>query len=243
MKLRQLESLLQPVEAFDKPKLELEQYPTSAHLASLMLFTAESSFGDIQDRRVIDLGTGPGTLAIGAAMLGASDVVGIDVDPDALEVAQRNLVELEAEEEVDLILADVARVPSMFAIPERVADAGGAVCNTVVMNPPFGTRAKGADVMFLQTALRLCDTAVYSLHKSSTRAHLARKAQEWGVDFRVLAEMKFDVPKMYKFHKKDSVDIAVDFVRLSHRPKPGPGPGPGVQATSASSGPGTGGHN
>ena len=30
----------------------------------------------------------------------------------------------------------------------------------------------------------------------------------------VIAELKFDVPKLYKFHKKDSVDVAVDVLRL-----------------------------
>lgn len=34
-------------------------------------------------------------LSIGAAMLGASHVIGIDVDPDALEVAQANVSEYE----------------------------------------------------------------------------------------------------------------------------------------------------
>lgn len=63
-----------------------------------------------------------------------------------------------------------------------------------------------------------------------------KKAKEWGVDCEVLAELKvgyfawyplsntdrscgcqFDVPMMYKFHKKKSVDIAVDFLRFGKR--------------------------
>ena len=42
------------------------------------------------------------------------------------------------------------------------------------MNPPFGTRHKGADVAFLRAAFRLARGSVYSLHKSSTRAHLQK---------------------------------------------------------------------
>ena len=41
--------------------------------------------------RVIDVGTGSGILAIGAALLGAKDVVAIDIDPIAVKVAQENI--------------------------------------------------------------------------------------------------------------------------------------------------------
>lgn len=42
--------------------------------------------------------------------------------------------------------------------------------DTVIMNPPFGTKHNaGMDLRFLETAFGLARTAVYSLHKSSTR--------------------------------------------------------------------------
>ena len=41
--------------------------------------------------RVIDVGTGSGILAIGAALTGASSVVAIDIDPDAVKVAAENV--------------------------------------------------------------------------------------------------------------------------------------------------------
>ena len=40
---------------------------------------------------VIDVGTGSGILAIGAAMLGAKDVLAIDIDPTAVKVARENV--------------------------------------------------------------------------------------------------------------------------------------------------------
>ena len=59
------------VQPFDRPRIELEQYPTGAHLASRVLYTADMTFGDIQDAHVVDLGCGAGVLSIGAALLGA----------------------------------------------------------------------------------------------------------------------------------------------------------------------------
>lgn len=40
---------------------------------------------------IIDVGTGSGILAIGAALLGAGHVLAVDIDPDAVKVAQENV--------------------------------------------------------------------------------------------------------------------------------------------------------
>ena len=41
--------------------------------------------------KMLDIGTGSGILAIAAARLGAKDVVAVDIDPDAVRVAQENV--------------------------------------------------------------------------------------------------------------------------------------------------------
>ena len=43
---------------------------------------------EMQGRRVLDIGTGSGVLAMAAAFGGASDVLGLDVDQDAIEAAR-----------------------------------------------------------------------------------------------------------------------------------------------------------
>ena len=65
MKRKQLESFLEDVDQFSAPKMELEQYPTDPHLAASVLFTAQSSYGDLEDKCVLDLGAGCGVLSIG----------------------------------------------------------------------------------------------------------------------------------------------------------------------------------
>ena len=91
--------------------------------------------------------------------------------------------------------------------------------STVLMNPPFGTKNNaGIDVAFLRAALSLARTnplrAIYSMHKTSTREHLKRKAEEWKCSLTVIAEMKFDLPAKYAFHRKDNVTIQVDLLRF-----------------------------
>jgi predicted RNA methylase len=98
MKLKQLQALLEDVEAFEKPKIELEQFATGvrrlalrsclawqqaerfrlpcpgAHIAARILHVAHG-LGDVQDCAVVDLGCGCGVLGIAAVLMGAGHVV------------------------------------------------------------------------------------------------------------------------------------------------------------------------
>ena len=47
-------------------------------------------YDDIENKSVVDLGTGTGRLALGASMLGAEYVVGVDLDMPSLGVALRH---------------------------------------------------------------------------------------------------------------------------------------------------------
>jgi predicted RNA methylase len=106
----------------------------------------------------------------------------------------------------NLILSDDDGIP----LPCNCVD-------TCLTNPPFGTKHNaGIDLRFLRAATRLARRAVYSFHKTSTRDFLIRQVQqEWGYkNIQVVAEMKFDLPQTYKFHKERTVDIAVDLIRV-----------------------------
>ncbi|XP_008326869.2 rRNA N(6)-adenosine-methyltransferase METTL5 [Cynoglossus semilaevis] len=206
MKLKELESCLQQVDVFEEPKILLEQYPTSPHIAACMLYTIHNTFDDIEGRLVADLGCGCGVLSIGSAMLDAGLCVGFDIDDDALDIFKRNVDEFEISN-VDLVQCDLCSLEP---------DAYAQKFDTVIMNPPFGTKHnQGMDMKFLKTALTMAKTAVYSLHKTSTREHIQKKATDWGVKMEVIAELRYDLPASYKFHKKKSVDIQVDFLRFS----------------------------
>ena len=72
----------------------------------------------------------------------------------------------------------------------------------------------GVDLLFVKRALDVAQSSVYSLHKTSTREHILKRANDFGASCGVLAELKFDLPRTYGFHKKQSVDVYVDFIRF-----------------------------
>ncbi|XP_059090705.1 rRNA N6-adenosine-methyltransferase METTL5-like [Tigriopus californicus] len=214
LKLNQLQSHLQGVEAFDTPKVLLEQYPTSANIAACMLHTMQTSFHDLEDRQVADLGCGCGVLSIGALMLGAHHVKGFEIDPEAGQIYMTNMAEFDMDaSDFELIECDVT---AMALASDEGQHVYAKAFDTVIMNPPFGTKHnKGIDMTFVQQGLAMAKTAVYSLHKTATREHILKKARDWGVKAEVLAELRYDLPATYKHHKKPSVDIQVDFIRFS----------------------------
>ena len=87
--------------------------------------------------------------------------------------------------------------------------------DTVVLNPPFGTRQSGVDVTFLHVALQLARTSVYSLHKSSTRPFFIRLCERWAVAGEVIAAMRFELKRSYAFHREAVREVEVDLWRFT----------------------------
>ena len=131
MKLKQLQGILETLDVFETPKVHLEQYPTTAHIASHMLYTIDQTFDDVRGSIVADLGCGCGVLSVGAAVLGSECTVGFDIDAEALELAKRNLAESDIDS-VELVQCDVADINSLITRSDMF--------DTVIMNPPFGTK-------------------------------------------------------------------------------------------------------
>lgn len=184
--IKQLESQLQDLYDFEVPKVNLEQYATPPHIAALMLNTIDLTYYDIEDKFVADLGCGTARLSIGSLLCGASMVYGFDIDREALECGLRNVHELYGDDEDESDCNDRETIASSaYKCCERFnfiqADIAstdytefwGSMSkkfDTVIMNPPFGTKqTQGLDMLFLQQAINLADNVVYSLHKSSTR--------------------------------------------------------------------------
>ena len=157
--MRELEIKLQTLDTHPRPKVALEQYTVPANLAARILFRACYEFGDIEHKSVADLGTGTGRLALGAAMLGAEYVVGVDLDPLALKVAVKNCARMGSK--ADWVLTDI--------------DTLRGPVETVVMNPPF---EHGKDVDHMTPLSKGGKTVRSNLRavKASTNRSVKRKS-------------------------------------------------------------------
>lgn len=88
---------------------------------------------DVAGARVIDVGTGSGVLAIAAAKLGASHVLALDNDADALVNARENVERNAAQDRVELRQADVGALQT-DAAGVVLANLTGAVIQRLAAN-------------------------------------------------------------------------------------------------------------
>ena len=193
---KQLALKLSKLKIFQSPRLELEQYPVSANVASELLYMAGFEHPELEGN-VIDLGTGTGRLAIGAALMGAEHVVGVDADKKMIELARENAESVGVD--VEWVASDISRVKDRF--------------DTVIMNPPYGTRVSHADRRFLEKGFDLAPI-VYSIHKASTRKFLFEFVKRSSREVLEVREMTLQIPRLFSFHRKKWRDVNVDIYRI-----------------------------
>ena len=165
--------------------------------------------------RILDLGCGTGRLAIGSALLGAQEIVGVDIDSDTIEVALTNAEKLNIKEKTQWITADITAIKGKF--------------DTVLQNPPFGVQRKKADREFLKKALEV-GKKIYSLHKSTRDISGYRKSGKQNIkplpsspssflkqfitakggQISSVHTIPITIPHMFKFHRKQKHHFYVD---------------------------------
>ena len=126
-------TILPPWLAEDGPRLDQPPYivviepgmafGTGHHETTRACLLALSAL-DLQGARLADIGTGTGVLALAAVALGATDVVGVDTDPLAIEVATANVAAHEP--------ADGPRLP--IALRVGSCEVVGEPADVVVAN-------------------------------------------------------------------------------------------------------------
>jgi putative methylase len=219
----ELELLLSQIAPHPSPKPSLEQYTIPANVAATMLHIAAYSYGDIVGKTVLDLGCGTGRLALGAAFLGAEQVVGIDIDKDAVKVASENSVTTNLKEKVQWITGDIDAIHGSF--------------DTVLQNPPFGVQRRKADRKFLEKALE-SGKVVYSLHKcpdedkafvkklKANKTNVASVApppflekfiERHGGKIKAVYAVIMAIPHMFSFHTKRKHEFVVNLFVIERR--------------------------
>jgi putative methylase len=200
MKLKRLEMTLQRLRGYTHPRAALEQYQTPAPLAARLLYHALMK-GDIEGKTVCDLGCGTGVLAIGAVLLGADRVKGVDSDPGAVRDATENAELLDTE--VGFIVADVK--------DEALRGLLGS-CDTVIMNPPFGAQKAHADRPFIDLALSIAPVTYSIFNAGSAQFIETYTAQRAKIDEKVGGV--FPLRRTFSFHTQDVMEIEVEILRL-----------------------------
>ncbi len=195
MKKSELERRLQSLAPVPSPRPEIEQYATPAGIAAEVAFIAHAK-GDLDGLRVLDAGCGNGVLAIAAKLLGAVRVVGVDLDSAAIQVAEKNARRIGVE--VEWRCADVRSVEGPF--------------DTVLMNPPFGSQTKHADLPFLDRSLEV-GRVVYSFHNGATEDFVARRIEAHGARVTDRIRYAFPLPRTFRFHTADVRRVPVVLLR------------------------------
>ncbi len=190
---------LSRLKQFDNPKILLEQYSTDSEIAAEILWAAYMQ-GDIQGKIVADLGCGPGIFGIGALMLGAKKVFFVDRDENAISMTKENLEYTGLKDsDCELMLSDVE------GFDKKV--------DVVLMNPPFGTKIKHHDKVFLGKAFSIAKV-VYSIHKVESKGFIEAFSKD--SDFAVTHVLPFDMRlgRTMAHHKKKAVVVKVACWRL-----------------------------
>ena len=200
MRKKQLEITLSQLTPSPSPRLKWEGYTLDAESAAQMAHIAGWANDDVRGKKVLDLGCGSGILVIAASLIGAGRVVGVDIDKEAVHVAGVNAAK--AGVVIDLVIGDIDCVVGQF--------------DTTLMNPPFGSWKRGADIQFLRKALSV-SAVIYSLHKrsGSVRDFLRQKIPQFGGRIDQVYEMKIEIRRTYEFHKRGRYPVEVDLYRIT----------------------------
>jgi predicted RNA methylase len=232
MKLKELQSRLEQVETFEKPKLHYEQYITTPHLASQIVYNIDQMYDDLNGKMVCDLGCGTGMLSIGCSFMMANYILGVDIDSDALSICRKNFdfFDLYDTSAVDFLQMDIKQLNKYNFNFENYFD-------TLIMNPPFGTKNQklesndqdkddeelkslGVDLIFLKMATKLTNNAIYSIHKSVTRNYIKNIAKKWNLNMEVVSQLRYNIPKIDTRNRRlektaADKDVEVDFLRFT----------------------------
>ncbi len=209
---RDLEQALEAIPRHPSPQADLEQYRTPASVAVDLLWEANLD-GAIKGRRVLDLGCGTGIFAIGAALLGAESVVGVDVDAASLELGQSAA----AAGTMARVMARIGWVHADLADwhPERGS------FDTVLMNPPFGAQKanRRADRLFYQRAAEAIDerrdASVWFLAQPRGEAFLRTYLKELGLRLERIAVWDYPLEATMAHHENEVRTIPVGGYRAA----------------------------
>lgn len=192
-----LEIQLSQTPDFEKPNENLEQYKTPPEIA------ADIAWNIVVERKmskkiIIDLGCGTGSLCFSFLFLEAPYCICLDIDDRGLNKAKKFGYEKGFDGNIDFILNDVGYICLRENIKESM----------VVMNPPWGTREKGLDSVFLRKAMEISDRfiSIHALPRKTNNNYIVRLIEKnnWKIiksriiDFPIKASLPHHKKRVHK---------------------------------------------
>ncbi|MBU1111526.1 MAG: METTL5 family protein [archaeon] len=198
---KELEITLSKLEGFKEALVGLEQYATPEHIAADWIWWMAMN-KEVANKNILDAASGPGILGIGLLLLGAKKVYFVDKDPEIMQICIKNYNKIK--EEYDLGEAEF--MTQDISIFDQEVDI-------VVQNPPFGTKEKHIDKLFLEKAFQVAPV-IYSMHKSNTKEFVEAISKDH--NFKITHHWRYEFPikATFHFHKKPVKDVEVGLWRM-----------------------------
>ncbi|MFX0013619.1 MAG: METTL5 family protein [Promethearchaeota archaeon] len=192
------------INSFHKGKIELEQYTLPAQLIAFILVYVEN---DLMNQKIVEFGSGTGRISLPLVKFFSKYLLCVDVDSETMYGLKALLKSQKLEAELLISAIEFLETYSWKNAFE-----------VTIMNPPFGTKRKGIDIVFLEKAL-IFSKKVISIHKSNreSRKLIKRVSQKYDKSCEILATLEFPIPPLFVFHKKKSHYVCVDVYRISEK--------------------------
>ena len=201
---------------FEQSVVQLEQYSTPPFLlekyAALIIeqFAHHSESIITKDKKILDLGCGTGRLSFTALLAGANQVIGFDIDLQAIRIARQYAIK--------------NKIPSISWIHTAIEFCSlqgfrGKIAG-VIMNPPFGTRRQYIDFVFLKRAF-ITGGWIISLHKQhpQTVHSLKQLVSKNHYELRSMEQVKFPLNSSRPEHRIKSYPVNVMLCFMTPLPK------------------------
>ena len=192
---KQLEiELSKIIDDFKEPKIKFEQYMTPPEIAAFMIHYAWMK-GEIENKKIIDIGAGTGMLGIGAAFLGGN-VTMIEIDKDAFEILKNNVAKTDHE---------------IRSINKNIFDYDfDEEYDTALINPPFGIKSENKDMDFIVEASKI-SKHIFSLHDGSESNinNIKSLFEKNNLEIMESLMMDFNLKSTYPWHEEKNKILKV----------------------------------
>jgi putative methylase len=206
---KELISIIQNTETFIRPKIELEQYCIDAISAVDIIMFAGFEYDDINNKFIVDLGSGTGRLSIASTYLNAKSVLSVDIDISALNTLKKNIYALGLENIIFPLCTNVRNLE----FSKRYFFNNLKI--TTIMNPPFGVKKRTADRIFLEKAFSFSNV-VYSIHLAGEKVFrfISKFCERFNWHIDNFFPYNMSLERTFQFHTKKTKTIEVNIFRF-----------------------------